>query len=229
VTKKSRGKATFSAGFVVSVIFHGVLIGVLLFVIHPKLRTLVVPKKVLAVIELAPPPPPPPPPKPPPPKPPPPKPTPPKPVPPKPVPTPIQTKAPEPVEAPKIPPPPPPPPPKPAEPAPPTPPKATQVGHSVPSDFYDRLQNLIQQSVRYPPQSVANDEEGTCKVRVHFARDGTIIDVELVDKSGYFRLDREARDVFQRIGKFPALPAGVAPEDAEFIIELPITFSLGGG
>jgi protein TonB len=99
----------------------------------------------------------------------------------------------------------------------------------VPSDFYDRLQNLIQQSVRYPPQSVANDEEGTCKVRVHFARDGTIIDVELVDKSGYFRLDREARDVFQRIGKFPALPAGVAPEDAEFIIELPITFSLGGG
>ncbi len=217
---KSKDKRVFSAGVVVSVIFHTVLIVALLFMFHPKLRSLVIPKKIIAIIELAPPPPPPKPPEPP--KPPPPKPQPPKPVPPRPVAAPIMTQAPAPVAAPPIPPPPPPEPPAPLPPAP------TQVGHSVPTTYYNTLQSVIQRAVQYPPKSQINGEEGTCKVRVHFARDGKIMGMELVDKSGFTLLDRECKDVFSRIGSFPPIPEGANPEDAEFIIELPIAFSLSG-
>jgi protein TonB len=220
---KARDKTVFSAGVIVSVVFHAVLIAVLLFMFHPQLRSLAVPKRLIPVIELVPPRPPPRPPEPP--KPPPPKPQPPKPVPPKPVAAPILTQAPAPLAAPAVPPPPPP---EPPAPAPPQPPAPTQIGYSVPTAYSDKLLSIIQQAIQYPPRSQANGEEGTCKVRVHISRDGRILGVELVEKSGYILLDKEARDVFSRIGSFPPVPEGTNPEDAEFIIELPISFTLSG-
>jgi protein TonB len=221
---KARDKAVFSTGVIVSVAFHAVLIAALLFVFHPQLRSLAVPKRLIPVIELAPPRPPRPPPEPPkPPKPPPPKPQPPKPVPPKPIAAPIMTQAPAPLAAPAVPPPPPP-----APPAPTPPPAPPQVGYSVPTAYSDELLSIIQQAIQYPPRSQANGEEGTCKVRVHISRDGKILGVELIEKSGYILLDKEAKDVFSRIGSFPPVPEGTDPEDAEFIIELPISFTLSG-
>lgn len=98
----------------------------------------------------------------------------------------------------------------------------------MPSSYYNTLQNVIQQTVQYPAKSLRNEEEGVAKLRVRIARDGEILEVTIIQKSGYVDLDREAKDVFRRIGKFPPVPASVGPEFTEFLVELPINFSLGG-
>ncbi len=124
---------------------------------------------------------------------------------------------------PDLPPVPPPSPPAPAEAAAP----ARVVGTSVPSAYYNSLQALIQQTVEYPSRSQRNSEQGACKVRVTFARDGSIEDEQLVKKAGFPALDGECREVFKRIGKFPAIPDTANPTATDFTIELPINFALG--
>lgn len=99
----------------------------------------------------------------------------------------------------------------------------------MPTSYYNTLQGVIQQNVQYPAKSLRNEEEGVCKLRVRIDREGNILDVVLIDKSGYTELDKEARNVFTRIGKFPPVPAAVSPEYTEFLVELPINFTLSGG
>ena len=101
------------------------------------------------------------------------------------------------------------------------------LGTSVPSEYYNTLQALVQQAVQYPSKSQRNSEEGVCRVRVTFGRDGLIQDEQLVQKSGYGALDGECREVFKRIGRFPAIPANANPDATDFAIELPINFTLG--
>jgi len=218
VPKNGAPREKVNIGVLLSVAFHAAVIGYLVYLVHPH-ALFAEPKKVMTVVELAPPPPPPPPPKPiqPPPRTPPP----PKPAAPPP-PEQIVTQAPTPpVEAPPVPPPPPPAPP--VEAAPPQ----RVVGTSVPGAYYNSLQALIQKTVEYPARSQLNAEQGVCKVRVTFARDGSIEDEQLVKKAGFPALDGECREVFKRIGKFPAIPDNANPSATDFSIELPINFALG--
>jgi protein TonB len=205
-------------GFVFSVVFH---VGVVLYVLHlvqPSPR-LAEPARKQMLVELAPPPPPPPPP--------PPKEPPPKPVAPirpltPPPPQQIVTAAPEPApEIAAVPPP------VPVEPAPAPAAPTRVVATSVPEAYYNDLQAMIQDKVEYPSSSQLKSEQGACLVRVSFARNGSISEAKLVRKAGYLALDNECREVFKRIGKFPALPANANPEATDFSIELPIEFSLG--
>jgi periplasmic protein TonB len=201
-------------GVVFSVVFHAVLILYLLHLVRPNLNILA-PKPRQAVVQLLPPLPPPPPP----------------PLkqqvprtatPPQPTPAPpkaINTVTPTPVA-----------PPAPAEPpvvapTPPAPPPRV-VGTSVPGAYYSALQALIQQATRYPKESLADQEEGDCMVRVTFGRDGFIEATQLVKASGYSGLDGECQAVFKRIGKFPAIPENANPDATAFTIELPINFAL---
>jgi TonB family protein len=61
---------------------------------------------------------------------------------------------------------------------------------------------------------------------VTIARDGSIEEVSIKDRAGFPALDAECKHVFDRIVKFPAVPANVSPEITDFKVELPITFSL---
>jgi protein TonB len=217
--KKTQDNKRVSAGMVVSLMAHAVLILYLLHMVHP---TLLMPPqhKNLPTIVLEPPPPPPPPPPPKKPPPPPPKPPPPTPHAPPPPPQEIVTHAPVTTpDVPTVPPPPPPPPPQPPQPV-------RKVGTSVPQSYFDALQRTISNNVRYPAKSLRDEEEGTCKVLVTISRDGTIEDVKLKSKTGFVALDAECKNVFDRIVKFPAVPASVSPDITDFAIELPITFNL---
>ena len=219
VAKPKGPRRPVNFGVVISVVFHAAVILYLLHLVRPNLN-IVQEHRRQVVVELAPPPPPPPPP---PPKQPPPR-TPPPPHPQAP-PPPQQIVTQAPVAAPDLPAVPPPPPAPPPEPAAQTPPPRV-VGTSVPGAYYNQLQALIQNSVQYPRQSQRNSEEGTCKVRVTFGRDGGIADAQLVKKSGFGALDGECREVFKRLTRFPAIPAGTNPDATDFSIELPINFSL---
>jgi protein TonB len=100
------------------------------------------------------------------------------------------------------------------------------VGTSVPPAYYNALQALIRQSLVYPRHSMANEEEGGCRVRVDFGRDGLIRKARVVQSSGFASLDGECQDVFLRIERFPAVPAETSAASGEFQIELPISFAL---
>ena len=91
------------------------------------------------------------------------------------------------------------------------------------------MEGVIGQALQYPSKSLRNEEEGIVKVRVRIDRAGNILEVVLIEKSGYTELDKEARGVFARIGKFPPVPDNVSPEYTEFLVELPINFTLSGG
>lgn len=221
-TKDDKGQ--LSAGTIASIVLHT---GVILFVLHlvrPQAFNIIKPEKKPVVVQLQPPPPPPPPPKPiEPPKPPPPKPTPPTPRTPPP-PQQLVTQAQTPVDAPSVPPPPPPQPPAPPAPPPPT----KVVGTVVPAAYFNSLNGIIGSTLVYPPKSTRAGEEGMCKVRVTFARNGQIEDVQIIEKTGFVALDAECKAVFSRIGKFPPVAANANPEATDFAIELPINFTLSG-
>lgn len=58
--------------------------------------------------------------------------------------------------------------------------------------FYQRLRSGIYRVWNYPSKSKERGETGTCLIRMSFNRDGTIKNVELLESSGFPRLDREA-------------------------------------
>jgi protein TonB len=204
---RTEQRQPLNRGIAFSLLFHGALIASLVYLVHPHVDFLS-PPKAMPVVDLAPPAPP----------------APPHPriaAPPKPVP---QTEAPQsdqlqatasraPAEAVA----------PPAEAA-PSPPQV--VGTVVPPSYFSALESLIQKSLRYPARSVANDEEGSCTVRVSFGRDGAIAGAQMVTPSGFAALDGECREVFRRIGRFPPVPADTSPDATDFAIELPISFTL---
>jgi len=84
----------------------------------------------------------------------------------------------------------------------------------------------IQQHLQYPVKSLQNGEEGDILVRVRLRRDGSIIKTDLVKPSEYADLNREAIDVFSRIGHFAPLPADYSSNSPEVDVSLPINFKL---
>jgi protein TonB len=100
------------------------------------------------------------------------------------------------------------------------------VGTVVPPSYFGELESLIQKSLQYPGRSIANDEEGSCTVRVSFGRNGAIEGAQMAAASGYTALDGECREVFRRIGRFPPVPSDTSPDATDFTIELPISFRL---
>lgn len=138
--------------------------------------------------------------------------------------------------APQVPPPPVKPVPQPVAPAkaPPAPvarpapvkPQPGVVGHHVSSNYKNELEAQIRSNLHYPVIAQRQGRQGTALVRVRMKRDGTILSIKLVKSSDTDSLDREAQDVFHRIGKLPPLPADFLPQASEFEFEVPITFRL---
>lgn len=114
-------------------------------------------------------------------------------------------------------------------PPPPVGPQPGVVGYRISDAYKKLLENKIQSNLRYPPMAARQGRQGTALVKVRMQRDGTIESVTLVKSAGTSSLDEEARAVFKRIGKLPALPKDFLPTASEFQFEIPITFRLVGG
>jgi periplasmic protein TonB len=96
----------------------------------------------------------------------------------------------------------------------------------VSGSHYMTLQQIIMNNVRYPQRALYAHHQGTVQVQVSFSRDGVIHQVDIVSSSGYPELDAEARNVFDRIVKFPPVPDAAAPQATNFVIKLPIDFRM---
>jgi TonB family protein len=99
-------------------------------------------------------------------------------------------------------------------------------GASTPggTSYYSVLQAKVYSSIQYPPSSLNAGEEGSCVMRVMFARDGKIEKIEFVHWSDFKALNDECRNVFTRIGSFPPVPNSIAPGVPDFRLQMPINF-----
>lgn len=95
------------------------------------------------------------------------------------------------------------------------------------SDPYKALlERKIQADLHYPWSAREMGQQGTTLIRVRIRRNGIIEGVALVHSSGSTVLDNEARRVFRRIGKLPALPRNFSPEISTLEFLVPIRFQL---
>lgn len=74
-------------------------------------------------------------------------------------------------------------------------------------DWRRAVQRTLARNQGYPTQLIEEGIEGTVKLRVNVATDGTILGQQVVESSGSDVLDDEAIDLMRRIS-FPPLPEG---------------------
>ena len=78
--------------------------------------------------------------------------------------------------------------------------------------------------VRYPPRAEKRNIEGLGLLKVTVAREGTVIDWEIVESSGSPILDAEIRRVARQVRKLDPLPSDYPYDTATFIV--PFNFIL---
>ncbi|MBK5265558.1 MAG: energy transducer TonB [Alphaproteobacteria bacterium] len=88
------------------------------------------------------------------------------------------------------------------------------------ADWQRNVARMIAAKQTYPRAAQMRGDEGTAKVKLTVAADGSLGSVELVGPSGSSVLDREALALPAKVGKFPAPPGGSAS------VVLPFTWKL---
>ena len=83
--------------------------------------------------------------------------------------------------------------------------------------FYQRLRSGIYRVWNYPSKSRERGETGACLIRMSFNRDGTVKKVELLESSGFPRLDREAVAAVYKGDPYGKLPDAYKKEDLSIL------------
>ncbi len=83
--------------------------------------------------------------------------------------------------------------------------------------FYQRLRSGIYRVWNYPVKSKERGEDGYCLIRMSFNLDGSVKDVELVESSGFPRLDREAVAAVYKGAPYGKLPDAYKKEDLSIL------------
>jgi TonB family protein len=110
-----------------------------------------------------------------------------------------------------------------------TPPQeaAAQPGRGM-LQYEATVNKIIADHFRYPPAALRASETGVTVVQVRIARDGTVLGERLLQKSGSSSIDRESLDLFERIHKFPPMPAEFDPGVENFAFTVPIDYGVSG-
>lgn len=103
-------------------------------------------------------------------------------------------------------------------------PDAVEPEVPPPLEYLRRISKIISLSQKYPWHARQYGHQGDVIVRMHLARDGTVMTATLLSSSGHASLDAEARDVVLRIRRFPPFPADYIPQQHEFDIDQPVSF-----
>ncbi|MFA5177563.1 MAG: TonB family protein [Candidatus Omnitrophota bacterium] len=86
------------------------------------------------------------------------------------------------------------------------------------------VQERVLSSFTYPQELKESGEQGTVKLRLHIAHTGELMDVVVVEPSGYQLLDDQAVSMAKNITSYPPFPVSI--EDQELWIDIPVTFQL---
>lgn len=88
------------------------------------------------------------------------------------------------------------------------------------SDWRRNVAVAVVKKQKYPRSAISRNIEGTAKVKVTVARDGSIASYEVVEATGENILDREIEKTMERVSSVPAPSAGIGDGDLTFIIPI---------
>jgi periplasmic protein TonB len=83
-----------------------------------------------------------------------------------------------------------------------------------------QVRKLLASKQDYPNAAQMRGDEGTAKLKLDVAADGSVAAASLVQPSGSSLLDKEALAVVKRVGTFPAPPGGSAS------VVIPLTWKM---
>jgi len=101
--------------------------------------------------------------------------------------------------------------------------QAEQPVESV-TQYAGIVQERVLSSFTYPQELKESGDQGTVKLRLHIAHTGELLDVVVVEPSGYQLLDDQAVSMAKNITSYPPFPVSI--EDQELWIDIPVTFQL---
>ena len=79
---------------------------------------------------------------------------------------------------------------------------------------------LVDQHMSYPHYAQRNEHTGDVYIRVTIDEDGSIVNHQLVEKSGSKLLDKASVRMLEKIGQFPAVPYSHAGDQMTFGVSL---------
>lgn len=71
------------------------------------------------------------------------------------------------------------------------------------ASYFFKFKQRVYQLWDYPAQSVARGESGIVKISFSILKDGSIVNIRMIESSGYPNLDREVMRVLKNMGKVP--------------------------
>ncbi|WP_185964302.1 TonB family protein [Aliikangiella marina] len=86
------------------------------------------------------------------------------------------------------------------------------------------LVNSIRQFQEYPARAYRQKKEGDVTAKVTLIRDGSVKEIELIERSGSRILDKAVTKMIRRAAPFQEIPSEL--EQEEFVFEVPISFTL---
>lgn len=90
--------------------------------------------------------------------------------------------------------------------------------------YIGKLRRWSYQNLKYPARAASRGQEGSVRVLVVIDRSGRVKKIEILEKSEYNSLNKEAEQAVKRADPFPPPPEGVGGSTFEFT--LPVTFKL---
>lgn len=103
---------------------------------------------------------------------------------------------------------------------------ASGAAASLLTDYQRRLNALVAQNMRYPPDAVRRRLAGVTQLAFSVARDGAVIDSWIERSSGSTLLDTAALDALDRAEPLPPIPGGL-PDPLGFVVEIDASTVLG--
>lgn len=85
------------------------------------------------------------------------------------------------------------------------------------SSFMRRFRANIYNVWNYPANAIGQQQQGTCLLRITVDRQGNILDVELLESSGYKSLDEEAMSAVRQGATYGPLPRSYTNEDLKIM------------
>ncbi|WP_294345465.1 energy transducer TonB [Prosthecochloris sp.] len=100
---------------------------------------------------------------------------------------------------------------------------SSQASASKISSYLAIIRAQIEQNKHYPRFSKKQNHEGTSLIKLHIAKDGSVLQITMLSSSGYEPLDKATLDAVKKSSPFPA------PSDyklGELSLEIPVCYML---
>ncbi len=90
--------------------------------------------------------------------------------------------------------------------------------------YFSLIAQTIYKNKRYPRQAYSLNQEGKVVVRLKLAKNGKILDLEVLEQASYKSLTNATIETIKSINKFPPIPEELKVEDITF--RIPIEYKI---